>query len=113
MDGLLRDRFGGGVIRPGPRDLGQDVLLERHDAAHRRYERRQLVMALLEHDVDIRPRLVDPLAERHDRVVADDRHEQHDREHEPTANAAATLAASSAARITSRALPNDHGQRHG
>ena len=38
-------------------------------AADRRDEGRQLVVALLEHDVDVRPRLVDALAQGDDRVV--------------------------------------------
>ena len=61
VDGLGRDRFGGGVGGAGAGHLGEHFLFERHRAADRGDERRQLVVALLERDVDVRPGLVDPL----------------------------------------------------
>ena len=67
--GLVVDRGRRGVRRARLGHPGQDVALEGHQTAHRCDQVRQLIVALLQDDVDVRPRLVDPLPERHDSVV--------------------------------------------
>ena len=61
MGGLVGDRLGRGVGRAGAGHLGQHFLFEAHRAAHRGDEGGQLVVALLEHDIDVGPGLVDAL----------------------------------------------------
>ena len=62
---------------------GQDVAFELHQPADGGDEVGQLIVALLEDDVDVRPCLVDPLSERDDRVVAGQDDEGADRDQKP------------------------------
>ena len=75
---LGRDRVRRPIGGPRLRDLLEDVTLERHHPAHGGDEVRQDVVALLERDVDVRPRLPDPVPEGDDRVVGRDDQEQQD-----------------------------------
>src|SRR5947207_10401766 len=72
---LLRDRRLRLVGTSQPRHLREHVLLKAHDATDRGHEIRELVVALLQGDVDVRPAAVRELRELDDRVVGDIREE--------------------------------------
>jgi hypothetical protein len=68
---------------PGGGDLGQDVALERHEAADGVDEGGQLVESLLKGDLDVGPGLLDPALQGNDVVVGGDDDEETDRDDDP------------------------------